>query len=119
MHTTTTVIVPLEGLSKKIRHFYDLHALSNDTECRTYLSQDFVSDLKELWKHDQSVFDTPEGWQGMSMEDAPLLKNFPQLWRELSTHYSDELGQLAYRPIPLPEEIEESMTEMLDIVQSH
>jgi len=110
---------PLEGLSKKIRHFYDLHALLNDTECREYLGQVFVSDLKDLWRHDQSVFDTPEGWQGKCIEDAPLLKNFPQLWKELSTHYSDELGQLAYRPIPLPEEIEESMTEMLNIVQSH
>lgn len=106
---------PLEGLSKKIRHFYDLHALLNDTECRDYLGQDFVTDLEDLWRHDQS----PEGWQGMSMEDAPLLKNFPQLWRDLSAHYSDELGQLAYRPIPLPEKIEESMTELLNIIQSH
>ena len=110
---------PLEGLSKKIRHFYDLHALLKDSECREYLDQDFVLDLKELWQHDQSVFETPEGWQGMGIKDAPLLKNFPQLWKELSTRYSDELGQLAYRPIPLPEEIEESMIEMLNIVQNH
>lgn len=108
---------PIVGLKEKIRHFYDLHALSNDTECRDYLGQGFVSDLKDLWRHDQSVFDTPEGWQRMNIEDAPLLKNFPQLWKELSTYYSDELGQLAYRPIPLPEEIEESMTEILNIVQ--
>ena len=110
---------PLEGLSKKIRHFYDLHALLNDAECHEYLSQGFVSDLKHLWQHDQSVFETPEGWQGKSIKDAPLLKNFPQLWKELSTRYSDELGQLAYRPIPLPEKIEESMIEILNIVQSH
>ena len=108
---------PIEGLKEKIRHFYDLHALSNDTECRTYLSQDFVSDLKELWKHDQSVFDTPEGWQGHDIEDAPLLKDFPKLWKELSTHYSNELGQLAYRPIPLPEDIEASITGLFGIVQ--
>lgn len=110
---------PIEGLKEKIRHFYDLHALSNDQECRTYLNSDFVSDLNELWKHDQAVFDTPEGWQGHDIEDAPLLKNFPQLWKELSTHYSNELSQLAYRPIPLPEEIEESISKILNIVQIH
>lgn len=108
---------PIDGLKEKIRHFYDLHALSNDKECRTYLNSDFVSDLKELWKHDQSIFYTPEGWKGHEIEDAPLLKNFPQLWKELSAHYSDELGQLAYRPIPLPEDIEKSITELLEIVQ--
>ena len=110
---------PIEGLKEKIRHFYDLHALSNDQECRTYLNSDFVSDLNELWKHDQAVFDTPEGWQGHDIEDAPLLKNFPQLWKELSTHYSNELSQLAYRPIPLPEEIEERISKILNIVQIH
>ena len=113
------LIKAIEGLKEKIRHFYDLHALSNDQECRTYLNSDFVSDLNELWKHDQAVFDTPEGWQGHDIEDAPLLKNFPQLWKELSTHYSNELSQLAYRPIPLPEEIEESISKILNIVQIH
>lgn len=108
---------PIEGLKEKIRHFYDLHALSNDQECRAYLNGAFVSDLNELWKHDQSIFYTPEGWQGHEVEDAPLLKDFPQLWKELSAHYSDELGQLAYRPIPLPEDIEKSITELLEIVQ--
>ena len=107
---------PVEGLSKKIRHFYDLHSLLNDTECHDYLKHGFVSDLKDLWLHDQSVFDTPKSWQGMSIEDAPLLKNFPKLWKELSPHYSYELSQLAYRPIPLPEDIEASITELLGIV---
>ena len=110
---------PIETLKEKIRHFYDLHALSNDQECHSYLNDDFVSDLNELWKHDQAAFDTPEGWQRHDIEDAPLFKNFPQLWKELSAHYSNELGQLAYRPIPLPEEIEKSMSEILNIVQRH
>lgn len=78
-----------------------------------------MSDLNELWKHDQAVFDTPEGWKGHDIEDAPLLRLFLQLWKELSAHYSDELSQLAYRPIPLPEEIGESMSEILDIVRKH
>ncbi len=106
-----------QQFSDAIRAASELHALSNDKECRTYINSDFVSDLKELWKHDQSIFYTPEGWQGHEIEDAPLIKDFPQLWKELSAHYSDELGQLAYRPIPLPEDIEKSITELLEIVQ--
>ena len=89
---------PLDGLNKKIRHFYDLHALVNDAECREYLSQSFLQDLKDLWQHDQSVFDTPDGWQGKNIDEAPLIKDFSRLWTDLSEHYVEELGQLAYRP---------------------
>lgn len=53
------------------------------------------------------------------LKNTPLLKSFPQLWKELSTHYSNELSQLAYRPIPLQEEIEESISKILNIVQIH
>ena len=109
---------PLEGLNKKIRHFYDLHALLNDAECRDYLSQNFLSDLKNLWLHDQSVFDTPEGWQGEKLENAPLIKDFPHLWDGLQSNYVAELSQLAYRPIPSPKEIATSLTELLQIVQT-
>lgn len=109
---------PLEGLNKKIRHFYDLHALLNDAECRDYLSQNFLSDLKNLWLHDQSVFDTPEGWQGEKLENAPLIKDFPHLWDGLQSYYVAELSQLAYRPIPSPKEIATSLTELLQIVQT-
>ncbi|MEE3416943.1 MAG: nucleotidyl transferase AbiEii/AbiGii toxin family protein, partial [Prevotella sp.] len=107
---------PLDGLNKKIRHFYDLHALVNDAECREYLSQSFLQDLKDLWQHDQSVFDTPDGWQGKNIDEAPLIKDFSRLWTDLSEHYVEELGQLAYRPIPTPEEIAKSLNELLQIL---
>jgi len=106
------------GLRKKIRHFYDLHALYNDAECRNYLHQNFLSDLESLWKHDQSVFDSPEGWQGKAIIEAPLLNDFPHIWADLSTYYTEELRQLAYRPIPFPEEIATSMSELLHIIQT-
>ncbi len=108
---------PLDGLNKKIRHFYDLHALVNDAECREYLSQSFLQDLKDLWQHDQLVFDTPDGWQGKNIDEAPLIKDFSRLWTDLSEHYVEELGQLAYRPIPTPEEIAKSLNELLQILQ--
>ena len=108
---------PLDGLNKKIRHFYDLHALLKDSECKEYLNNDFLTDLKDLWRHDQSVFDTPEGWQGKDIKDAPLIKDFPGLWANLCNHYVDELSQLAYRPIPLPEDIASSMKELFQIIQ--
>lgn len=107
---------PIDGLSMKIRHFYDLDALMNDNDCQEYLSQNFLYDLKELWHHDQSVFDTPEGWEGNDIKDAPLIKDFPKLWANLRTLYMEELSQLAYRPIPSSEAIEDKMLKLFQII---
>ena len=63
------------------------------------------------------MFFIPDNWQGAEIEDAPLIKDFTQLWKELSDHYSEELGKLAYRPIPSPEEIAKSMSGLFEIVQ--
>ena len=32
------------------------------------------------------------------IDEAPLIKDFSRLWTDLSEHYVEELGQLAYRP---------------------
>lgn len=50
---------PIEGLSSKIRHFYDLHFMSNDKECWEYLIGEFPSNLLELIAHDKAEFDRP------------------------------------------------------------
>ena len=40
----------MQQMAAKIRHFYDLHHLLQDSECRVYLqSDDFKKDFKEVW----------------------------------------------------------------------
>ena len=50
------------------------------------------------------------------IDEAPLIKDFSRLWTDLSEHYVEELGQLAYSPIPTPEEIAKSQNELLQIL---
>jgi len=97
---------PIVELSAKIRHFYDLYYLANDSECAAYIqSADFQKDLSELLIHDQQEFDEPKGWQTKTVNDSPLVKEFPAIWERLRSAYKNELTPLAYSEIPDEKEV--------------
>ena len=105
---------PLPELSAKIRHFYDLYYLLQDAETNEYLqSEAFTADLKLLFEHDQKEFSKPDGWQGRTIKDSPLLTEFHEVWEKLQSLYMRELPDLAYKEIPSTTDIEESLTNIL------
>jgi len=102
-------------LAAKIRHFYDLYYLANDTECAEYInSTDFQKDLSELLIHDQQEFDEPQGWQTKTIKDSPLLKEFSTFWTSLRSTYQLELTPLAFLEIPDEKLIEESFIRIME-----
>lgn len=111
---------PITDLTAKIRHFYDIHYLVNDSDCRTHLgSCEFIENFTSLIEHDRVMFAKPDRWQTRSISDSPLLKDFDAVWRTLSQRYSLELPSLAYSTIPVPEEIAESMKYVLGIIKAN
>lgn len=109
---------PMPELSSKIRHFYDLYFLLHDPETHAYLqSDDFKVDLKALFDHDQQEFKMPDGWQGKTMENSPLLTNFHEVWNNLKPLYLRELPDLAYQETPSAEEIEDSIIAILSVMK--
>jgi hypothetical protein len=102
------------ALATKIRHFYDLYYLANDSECAAYIqSADFQKDLSELLLHDQQEFDEPEGWQAKTVGGSPLVTNFPVLWESLRTTYQNELITLAFSEIPNEKLIADSFMKII------
>lgn len=109
---------PIIDLTAKIRHFYDIHYLANDNDCRRYLdSKEFIENFTSLIEHDRAMFAKPDGWQTRSISDSTLLKDFDAVWRTLTQRYSLELPTLAYSTIPAQEEIAESMKYVLRIIR--
>jgi len=101
-------------MSAKIRHFYDLHHLLKDDECRSYLEgADFKNDFTSLFHHDQQSFNKPEGWQDKMVGQSPLITNLHEIWGLLMPIYETELPDLAYQSIPSSGEIEVSLKEIL------
>jgi hypothetical protein len=104
-----------KALAAKIRHFYDLYYLANDTKCAEYInSTDFQKDLSELLIHDQQEFDKPAGWQTKTIKDSPLIKDFSTFWTSLSSTYRFELTPLAFSEIPNEKLIEESFIRIME-----
>jgi hypothetical protein len=101
-------------LATKIRHFYDLYYLSNDSECAVYIrSADFQNDLSNLLLNDQKEFDEPKDWKTKTVGDSPLIKNFPVLWESLRTTYQNELITLAFSEIPTEKLIADSFMKIM------
>ena len=109
---------PKTELSKKIRHFYDLFYLTNNTECTNYIqSTEFHSDLQELFAYDQTEFDIPKGWTNKTIDNSPLLTEFPEFWNSLKTTYKDELLNLAFTEIPDEKQIENTFMKLTEQIK--
>lgn len=107
-------------LTAKIRHFYDLHHLLKDEECIEYLISDaFPHDFNSLLDHDRQSFDKPEGWRDRRLEESPLITDLSQVWSILQTVYLNELPDLAYRAIPAPSDVEESIRRLMMLLKSY
>lgn len=107
---------PIHGLSSKIRHFYDLHYLIQDPECKEFINKDFPQKLVALIKNDKFLFDRPQQWKKSDLFNSRLLVDLEKLWQELSPKYNSELGALAFNEIPNEKEILESIKELFDKV---
>lgn len=103
-------------IRSKIRHFYDLHHLWNDDECRRHVkTEQFRKEFEDLINHDRSEFKEPKGWQNRPLSASPLLADFENLWGKLQPVYNIELSALAYTSIPQPTEIYQSIKEILSL----
>ena len=107
---------PAMELGKKIRHFYDLHFLSQDNACQEYLATDFLPELQELVLHDKETFSTPAIWPNADIFTSPLLTAFDPLWASLSKRYEEELEMLAFRPIPPSDHVRQSVKQILKLI---
>jgi len=102
------------ALAGKIRHFYDLYYLANDSKCNEYIhTADFQRDLSELFAHDQREFDEPQGWQTKAISESPLILDFSALWSGLRSTYQNELTNLAFSKIPDEQSIADSFTKIM------
>lgn len=108
----------VQSISTKIRHFYDLYYLMNDTECAEFIkSRDFKKRFLEILEHDKEIFDEPENWQSKQLNESPLIIDFANTWQQLKETYKTELSALAFTEIPDEEKVSGSFKELLKLIQ--
>jgi predicted nucleotidyltransferase component of viral defense system len=108
----------VQSISTKIRHFYDLYYLMNDSECNEFVkSTDFKKRFLEILEHDKGIFDDPENWQLKQLNDSPLITDFTNIWQKLKETYKTELSALAFSQIPDEKDVSKSFEELLKLIQ--
>lgn len=105
------------GLTSKVRHFYDLHFLMKDNECREYLDSSFPDELRDLVAHDKAEFDRPPLWKTSDIALSPLLTSFSEMWKRIAPVYQSEVGALSFGELPKPEDVAQSMDSLIRIVR--
>ena len=99
----------IDGISSKIRHFYDFHYLLQDDECRAYInSPKFNEEFEAILAHDKEIFADPKGWQDVAIKDIPLFNDTERVWSELAPIFLNELSGLAFEKMPNEKEVLES-----------
>jgi hypothetical protein len=108
---------PIERISGKIKHFYDLYYLLRNKTCNKYAnSYEFKTQFRKVLAHDQQQFDEPTGWNKKTIQDSPLIKDFDSIWEKLKTTYKNELSMLAYAEIPTEKEVAQKFKELIKII---
>ena len=108
----------VQSISTKIRHFYDLYYLMNDSECNEFIkSTDFKKRFLEILEHDRKMFEEPENWQSKQLTESPLITDFTNIWQQLKETYKTELSALAFSKIPDEEKVSGSFKELIKLLQ--
>lgn len=109
---------PIESISGKIRHFYDLYFLSKHPECVKLIESDSFKDkFNTILNHDRAVFEEPKAWENKLVSESPLINDFESVWKQLKGKYQSELSALAYRPIPDEEIIANSFIALIKRIE--
>ncbi len=105
---------PVAGLSEKIRHFYDIHYLLNDTDCKAYFdSEDFLKDITDIIVQDRTSFDEPVGWGQKTISQSPLIMDFESIWNNIKATYKKELSILAFSEIPNEKDVADTFRQVI------
>jgi predicted nucleotidyltransferase component of viral defense system len=108
---------PVQSISTKIRHFYDLYYLMNDSECNEFVkSTDFKKRFLEILEHDKELFDEPENWQLKQLSESPLITDFTNIWQKLKDTYKTELSALAFSEIPNEKDVSKSFEGLIKLI---
>lgn len=104
----------IDSIASKIRHFYDIYYLLQDSETNIYFNSDsFATDFIELLNHDRKAFDEPKGWVNKKLSSSPIINEFETIWGKVKSKYTNELSILAYSQIPSEGNVQFTFNEIV------
>ncbi|WP_309613717.1 nucleotidyl transferase AbiEii/AbiGii toxin family protein [Flavobacterium sp.] len=101
---------PIEDLSAKVRHTYDLHQLLQlETVQKFVNSTEFDSMLLQVGKDDDKAIPNDKDWLYIHPKEALLFKDTAKVWDELKKTYTTSFKELVTGTLPDESEILKSL----------
>ena len=89
-----------------------------DSEFKIYFTSDkFLTDFKEVLKHDREIFQEPLDWNKNQLKDSPLINDFDNLWNKLKKVYYKELSMLSFTEIPKENDIAKNFKIIITVLK--
>ncbi len=102
-----------EKVRGKIRHFYDIHQLLNQTDLKgKILIEENFKILEWVMQDDAANGIFAGDWLQKPLSESPLFKDFDSFWKEIESIYTSELGQLVWGELPKPALVVDSFQEI-------
>lgn len=102
---------PLEALSRRIRHLYDICLILKQKEHRDFVASDDFSVLCDACIEDERIlFPKTARMFDIPLLDAPLFSRFTEWRPSLEVTYSGVFKDLVYRDLPDMQDIEDTLS---------
>ena len=104
---------PVQDLSLKIRHTYDLYFLLKDEVLLAFFeSEDFDILLNKVAQNDVDSYKNDNLWLEHHPNDSWLFNDLEQSWKALKNSYMNDFGALVIGQLPLETDIFETLTKI-------
>ena len=92
---------PLEDLTNKVRHTYDLHQLLQEKKISSFLkSDDFETMLIQVGKDDDKAIPNDKEWLSKHPSESLFFKETEVVWETVSRTYSTSFKELLTGELP-------------------
>ncbi|OXE98092.1 nucleotidyltransferase AbiEii toxin of type IV toxin-antitoxin system [Flavobacterium araucananum] len=109
---------PLEDLSKKVRHTYDLHQLLQLKEIQDFAaSQEFDSMLLQVGMDDDKAIPNDKNWLYEHPKDALIFSKTSIVWNQVKKVYSTSFKELVTGNLPDENKVLETLLFLSDRIQ--
>lgn len=109
---------PIEDLSAKVRHAYDLHQLLQLEAVQQFVnSKEFDTMLLQVGKDDDKAIPNDKDWLYIHPKEALLFKDTAKVWGELKKTYTTSFKELVTGTLPDESEILKSLLFLSERIQ--
>lgn len=101
---------PLEELSDKIRHIYDLHYILTKASMREFISSNhFQQMIKDVLADDEKNSQFQGDWTKKPLKEALIFSDWENVWKDLQNVYHNAFKTLVFSELPNVKAIDDSM----------